>query len=453
MKLKCKTLILGISLFSTAVVSFNEMRAQDSRETEKPNRPILGSLRDSIKIVEEDIRLLQHFLEASTTDPRMIQNTLTKSWILRNPELRDSLFYALVQADSSVQSEAGAEAEVLATETNDIIEVRFGTAVFKGMALKEALDKSADKRLYQKIVESGQYSKDIELRTPSFRIPTTFEPELTPYDKLLNEFTPVTIHINPDHEKAKFDLSLYGLIFKIGPTWGGEIKVGNDELGFPFWSSGKTAFMATYKRVKFGFELPFQPGRFGTEVFPPFTVRGRKLNGTRGIVGEFDFGPAGGGFSVSRLTDRDKTALTNPNDFAYISAFAQLYYSFGVSLNPTNLVRAKVGMGFHRVREATLVRKPIDPAGATFQELISVGHQTQYGSPYLKFEYLNKDITEKFGASVQYYDYIILATAWLEIVPNVVRLDLKYSWIVLRDVRRWENTDFVIISPHIRFSL
>ena len=453
MKRNLKVLLFVIFLTALSFLpAYTLAQPQESRDATPVSKGVLEALRDSIKMVDEDIRLLQHILEASTIDQRMFQHTHLRSWIIGNPELRDSVFYALVAIDSSVQSEAGAEAEVLATATDDILEIRYGTAVLKGATLKDALEKSGDKRLYQKIAESRKYSKDVELRDPTFKLPTIFEPELTPYDKLLDEFTPVVMHMNPGPERAKFDVSLYGLIFKVGPTWGGEVKLGNDELGFPFWSSGKTAYMATYKRVKFGFEYPFHPGRFSSQVFPPFTIRGRMLNGTRGLVGEFDFGAVGGSFSVTRLTEGDFGSLTDPNYFAYISTFAQAYYSFGISLNPTNLVRVKVGMGFHRIREAQLVQTPLDPSGTQFTQSLSLIRQNQYGSPYLKFEYLNRDIPERFGASLQYYDYIILTTAWLEVVPNILRLELKYSWTILRDLRRWENTDFVMISPRIRFS-
>lgn len=445
-----------IRIFCLAMASLflsSALRAQDSQVTEKTNQTLLRSLRDSIKIVNEDIRLLQHFLEASTTDPRMYQTSLIKSWVIANPELRDSLFYALVAVDSSVQSEAGAEVEVLATETNDIIEVHIGTAVFKGMTLKDALDKSSDKRLYEKIAESYKYSKLTELRNTAFRLPTRFGDDFTPYDQVLEEFTPVWIRLNPIPERAKVDLSLYGLIFKIGPSWGGEVRIGSDEIGFPFWSSGKTLYFVTYKRIKFGFELPFRPGLHTTETFPPFTIQSRKLNGTRGIVGEFDFGPVGGMVSFTRLTDLDTRDLTNPDDFAYVTSIVQGYYSFGISLTPTNLIRVKVGVGSQRVGKSRLVRTPLDSAHTKFEGSVISEHQSNFASPYIKIEYLSKDVSQRFGGSLQYYDYGLLATAWLEIIPNYLSLEMKYAWPLLRDPKKWENGSFLIISPRLRLSL
>jgi hypothetical protein len=357
-----------------------------------------------------------------------------------------------MEVDSSIQSEAGAEAEVLATEANDLIQVRFGTAVFKGLTLKDALAKSGDKRLYAKVVESYKYSKDIELRNPAFKLPTQFEPELVSNEKLLADFTSLTLISNPHPVNGRFDLSLYGLAFKIGPTWGGEIKIGNDEIGFPFWSSGKMAFMATYKRVKFGFELPFPGGRFTSELFPPFTVKGRRLNGSRGIVGEFDLGVVGGNLSVTRLTRNDLDALTNPRDFAYVSGILQAYYSFGISLDPTNVVRVKIGAGVHRVEEASIQKVPLDSSGTRFDQVIMHGAQSHLASPYLKFEYVNKDVTDRFSASLQYYDLTFVMTGTMDIVKNVLSVELKYAWPISPDLKKWQNSDFIIISPRLRIS-
>jgi hypothetical protein len=447
-----KFLVFTVCVGVTSLLVCSELRGQDPPAANKSNSALLRNLQDSVKALDEEIRLLQHFLEASTVDPRLIRHGSTKSWVISNPELRDSLFYALVAVDSSVQSEAGAEAEVLATESNDVMEVRFGTAVFKGEVLREALAKSSDKRLYEKVAGSYLYSKHVELRNPAFKLPTVIEDDFMPYDKLLVEFTPVTIHQNPQPEKAKVDLSLYGLIVKIGPSWGGEVRVGSDEVGFPFWTSGKTSYLVTYKRVKIGIELPFRPGLHATETFPPFSIRSRKLNGTRGTVGEFDFGPVGGFFSFTRLTDSDMRDLTNPDDFACITRIVQAYYSFGISLTPSNLVRVKIGAGYHGITEARLVKQPLDSSGNRYQETVLGAHETLYPSPYVKLEYINKDMEQRFGGSLQYYDYAILTTAWLEIVPRVLSLEVKLSAPILRDPRKWEDVTFVMISPHISLS-
>jgi hypothetical protein len=446
---------LPVSLVLLTLLALLDMADSAFAQSQGPNnadRSVIQALKDSIKYYNDDLILLQHFLEASTVDSKILQHTNIKAWRLNNPALRDSLFYALMEVDSSLQSEAGTEAEILATESNDLIEVRFGTAVFKGLTLQDALDKSSDKLLSRKIADSYRYSKDIELRNPSFRLPTVFEPELIPNDELQREFAPITLVSNPHPVKTRADLSLFGLMVKSGPTWGGEIRIGNDEIAFPFWSSGKMAFMAVYEnKAKFGFELPFQPGRFSSELFPPFIIRGRLLNGTRGIVGELDFGALGGFVSITRFTESDAHALTDPHRFAFVTAIVNAYYSFGVALNPTNLVRVKVGGGLHRINEASLQRIPVG-GGTSYEDQIVRGIQTVYASPYVKFEYENKEATEKFKASLQFYDLTLLLGGSVEVVPNVLYLEGKFVWPIGPELKEWQNPDFFIISPRIRIS-
>ena len=418
-------------------------------DSQTVERSAVQALRDSIKRYDEEITLLQHFLEASTVDRRALQHTGVKSWIISSPMLRDSLFFALMEADSSIQSEAGAEAQVLATASDDVIEIRFGTAVFKGMTLKRALQNSSDRDLYRKVVGSYRYSKDIELRDPDFILPTENESQLMPYDRLLDKFAPLTLASNPHPVNGRVDLSLFGAAFKVGPRWGGEIKLGYEEIGFPFWTAGNIAFLATYERFKFGFQIPLRAGRNSSTLFPPFVIKGRKLNGTRGILGEIDLGPFGAFLSVSRLTESDTDGLTDPNDFAYITGVLQMYYSFGLAFNSTNFVRVKVGGGIHRVVEARLEQRP---SGTGVEQAIVAGDPQRFGSPLIKFEYVNKDVTEKFSAGLQYYNLTITLTGAMEILPNLLSLEMKYIWPITADYAKWQNSDFLLISPRLRLT-
>jgi hypothetical protein len=404
--------------------------------------PTLPALKDSIREYEEDLSILQHLLEAATADPRKLKYTNLRRWVIANPILRDSLFSALMAVDSSLQSEAGADAEVLATSEFDLIEVRFGNAVFKGMTLKNALRKSPDPRLYQKVAESYSYSRDIELRDPQFKLRAPPEVELMTYERMLRDFDPLSSAGAPTPGYTRLDVSLYGLIFKVGPTWGGEIRIGSDELGYPFWSAGKLSLLASYERIKFGFELPLTAGRSSTDVFPPFIIRARQLNGTRGFVAEADFGPVGGKVSFTRLSENDLDRLTDPALFYYITGAVQAYYSFGVALDATNIVRAKLGAGAHRINLGSVL-----PDGGVLKQL-----SADEFSPYVKFEYLNKDVSDRFGVSMQFYELTFLFTGSLEIVPNIVSIEAKYSWPVAPDRPPWQAPEFFIVSPHVRFS-
>jgi hypothetical protein len=426
-----------VAAMVTATASFSQ-----SPQAGSEGGSVISDLRDSVEVYDKEIGLLQHSLEGATIDWARLRHTGVRSWVVSNPALRDSLFYSLMAIDSSIQSEAGAEALVLATSTDDIIEVRFGNAVFKGMTLQNAVEKSHNKTLYADIAASYRYSKDVELRDPAYTLETEYEPLLLEYERMLQLYDPLSILSVGKPATFRSDLSLSGLKFKSGPLWGGEFKIGNEEIGFPFWTSGKMAFLATYKNLKLGFELPFTGGLNTSEIFPPFVIRSRKLNGTRGVVGGFDFGPFGGSFSFTRLTENDLHALTDPDNFYYITVIAQAYFSFGLELTPSNFIRVKAGAGTHKVNQAHIETT----AGGT---QAVPGPTEDFVSPYLKFEYLNQTIGENFAVTVQYYDVTLVTTAMLEVVKDVLSFELLYMWPLAAELPEWQNPEFLILTPHL----
>ena len=118
-------------------------------------------------------------------------------------------------------------------------------------------------------------------------------------------------------------------------------------------------------------------------------------------------------------------------------------------MTPSDIVRAKVGGGGHRVNQAGIDSVLV---GSSYQEQIVPGPHTDVWSPYLKFEYQSTAFTERFGTSVQFYDLTLLTTMSLEIVHNVLTLEMKYMWPLASDRPEWQNPEFFIISPHLRLS-
>ncbi|MBI5474522.1 MAG: hypothetical protein HY961_19470 [Ignavibacteriae bacterium] len=413
--------------------------------------PAAETMADSLHSLNHELLILQDALEAATVDNSMLDFTSVKAWELSNATLRDSVFFLLLGADSSLLSDAGANGLVIATNSNDLIEIRFGSSSFKGDRLRNILAASSDKGLYQRIATSYPYSKGIELREADFKIPTPFEPLLMSYPTLANTFGDMSLQSDMDHNPRRADISLFGVQFKASPDWGAEFKLGNDEIGFPFWSSGKMAFLATYKRVKFGFELPFSGGLKTSNLFPPFVVRARHLNGTRGIVGQFDFGMLGGLLSITRLTNSDLASLTSRDFFYYISAVTQLYYSFGVYFSPSIMARAKVGGALYRVNQAT-VGNAADPAGRTIPGHVYEGPRQVILGPHLSFEYLHRDgDVDRFRGGVQFFDMTLLLSGEMAIIEDVLSLELKYAWPVGASRRPWQTPEYLIASPHIKF--
>jgi hypothetical protein len=98
----------------------------------------------------------------------------------------------------------------------------------------------------------------------------------------------------------------------------------------------------------------------------------------------------------------------------------------------------------HRINKARLEFTPA--------ETIIPRPHTDFVSPYLKFEYLNKGINDRFVASVQFYDLVLLLGGSVEIVPGVVSLEAKYAWQVAPNLREWQNPGFFIVSPRVQFA-
>jgi hypothetical protein len=164
-------------------------------------------------------------------------------------------------------------------------------------------------------------------------------------------------------------------------------------------------------------------------------------------VGEFDFGSIGGYLSSTRLTKYDQSNLTDPNNFYYVVAIGQLYYSFAANLDPTNLVRVKVGVGYQRVDHASIVRTPLTLGGTDFQESVNVMGSSTVGSPILKFEYINRNVTDRFTASLMYYNFTLLLTGRMELVPGVLSLEAKYAVQILAGRDPWTSPDLFVFTP------
>ena len=407
---------------------------------------VLQALKDSLYDLNQEIDLLQHFLEAATVDNRSLWNTSLKSWRINNPVLRDSLFAVLVDVDSSVQAEAGAEAIVLATPQDDLVEVRFGNAVFKGMTLKNAIGRSGDKGLYRKVAASYQYSPDIELRDPAVKIPSPYRPEFMEINQLPLTFSPRPLERARGPSTAAAELSLNGLSVQVGNHWGGEVHMGFEDANLPFWSSGTFQILAAYDRVKFGAALPLYGGRFVTPAFAPFNVRPRVLNGAPGIAASADFGIVGGSLAFLRMTSDYLVSLTNPDDFYSLSGYFTIYSSFGITLDEKSLARAKFGGGMRRFANWKVIPPEADTLG---QELSQIGEVTNF-SPYFSFEYVRRAEDEFLRVGVQFFDLTIAFFGSLEVIPGILSIEASYYWPVSPAPRPYENPDFFLVTPKLR---
>ncbi len=437
------SVLLMIAVFPAA---FSQEPAPDPSPL-SPSQ-VLQTLKDSLYDLNQEIDLLQHFLEAGTVDNRSLWNTALRAWRINNPVLRDSLFAVLVQVDSSVQSEAGAEAVVLATPENDLVEVRFGNAVFKGMTLKDAIQKSGDKGLYRKVAASYSYSPDIELRDPAVKIPTSFYPEFMSINQLSPTFSPMPLESGRVPSLGAAELDLTGISAQVGEHWGGEIRMGFEEANLPFWTSGTFQILASYDRVKFGAVLPMYGGRNGSTTVAPFNLPPRPLNGAPGVAASADFGIVGGSLAFLHFTANDLTSLTNPSAFYSLSGYFTLYSSFGVTLDEKSSARAKFGGGMRRFASWAVIPPEVDSLHEQFKQ---TGEVTNF-SPYFSLEYTRRSTNEWLRAGVQYFDLVVGFFASLEVIPNILSIDASYYWPIAPSPRPYENTEFFLLTPKLRIT-
>jgi hypothetical protein len=235
--------------------------------------------------------------------------------------------------------------------------------------------------------------------------------------------------------------------------WGLEARIGNEEMGYPFWTSGNMSFLAIYNRIKLGVQAPFHGGRNEPKGIGKI-LKSRRLEGTWGITGECDFIDFGGSFAAGlRRTDTDG-AFVNSDSIFVIRRMIQAWYSQTIGYNnKRNLLRLKIGFGFHQIgRDVLLPARTEVVNGTPLQkpiEILGAESDRTYWSPYIKIEYINQSYPELFGFSFQYYQEWALGTAWLEIIPNYFRLEVKGGAPILRKTRPWEPTYFVTLAPSL----
>ena len=112
-------------------------------------------------------------------------------------------------------------------------------------------------------------------------------------------------------------------------------------------------------------------------------------------------------------------------------------------------MRVKFGAGMHSVAHDALVENGTEKPA----EITPIDQTRFFWSPYLKVEFMNQQFSNRFGASLQYYKEWGLATLWLEIINNTLRVELKGALPLLRSRSAWEPSHFVAIMIPYTLSL
>jgi len=235
----------------------------------------------------------------------------------------------------------------------------------------------------------------------------------------------------------RWELSVFQIVARPTNKYGGEFRIGDDELGFPFWTAGVYRVGISTQILKVFGQLPLGTGK-SHEV-----LRTRLLDGALGGGIIFDTDNFGGRVSFGDITKKIGDNFINDNNVYYITVALQGYYTFTVPIRrllPGSL-RIRVGGGYHQV-----VNSYVD-SGDPEKRLV-VRERFHKLSPYIRSDFVTVDST--LEASAQFYNTSLLfvvaynITSWLA-------FEAKFSvWDLIRNRDPWEQPNFFMISPKVR---
>jgi hypothetical protein len=296
------------------------------------------------------------------------------------------------------------------------------------------------------------------------------------------------IVVSPDYISwRKYQIEYYedeeGNLFPVNfanavlPQYGAEIKFGLDEINYPSFFSERIMVRAIWDNIKLGFILPTSGwSSFTKDVFD---VDRRFTYAGVGISGAFDFPikviPQSGVFSMSGSyvfgdanapTYKDRQKMYDENGFEYINDdlfyndyliryTAQAHYTFGFSIDESYLFRFGIGGTLYGAETWRDYQETSD-----LEESIITYKKSDnetVGGLSMKVEFMSRDITTPFGASLQYFDESLFANIWMQ-VPIVieaffVRIEAKGFVAAFKEtLHPWENKSVLIPSVRLVFN-
>lgn len=416
----------------------------------------LTALMDTLRALRQRTERLQSVLDKVTFGPQSYYFTRLRSWVIPlSDALNDTIsqyFFEVSDNDSSFLESRG-DIQVIATPepSTDLVAIYFSgnSKERKGQRLREALDKKPERGMYRQILESREYSEDKELIDRKFRIADLSAPKLVKEaDSVLHAFDRYSFG-NPNYKTETIvTLRLFDDIrIRFGDMWGIEARIGDEEIAHPFWTSGNLNFFVLYNQLKIGGHIPFKWGTASSgslsSIWKP-----RQLSGTYGVTAEFDWAFAGGSLLIGfPRSDHDGTFPDTA--FVYtIKGAGTVWYSFTVNINNTaNLLRMKVGLGGEYIG----IDEQLRSGGRTVE--LAPFENRFFWSPYGKAEYMNQQFARRFGASLQYFRDWALGSLWMEIIPQQLRVEAKFSTLITRSRHAWEPPYFFTVAIPYTFSL
>ncbi len=410
---------------------------------------------DSLRNAQDENRALRSILSAIETIDTARQSELIQ-WIITDRSVRSRVISALRKAGKTISPNSNGD--LLITQkpptdplnpTMDLLRIVIESiGVYGTPQIKRILGED----LYNKINNRADYE----------------------YSMVATEQTQQRI------QYADINASIFGgdIVFKSGFGFG--MNVGYDYLGYPFWMPGNVEVLGIIHKEMTDVRIGLNFG-LGEAGITPFTLSGglrikeRKLEGTQGFQAEITqvidvLGndksagrlSVGGEFyqsftpNLSTLSQRatfDPIYKTNyprigPNgakDSLYyigLSGHAWLQYSFGSGLRGAYF---QVGGGTHRINAVTVGNNAPDTLS-----LHDAGNFSQF-DPLIKigFNHISEGGYD-YGMSLQYCNEL-LADGFVRIF-TWLNLEVKYAAVIFRDPKKWEQTDFFVITPVLKLN-
>jgi len=253
--------------------------------------------------------------------------------------------------------------------------------------------------------------------------------------------------INPVAQSIFVEGSLFGAKVLSSGGWGGEVRVGLDDIGYPFWSGGEAEMLAIIDQLKLGVVLPLNVGLGDNNIAGPVNILGRRLNGGTGFAIEYHMKIGEGNVSMHFVTEtlnkKDSIdSFTNDNNVYFVHAMAQVLYSRRIFvIDNENFLTMKVGFGYHQI-DRGMVQPNLS---------VTTTDRFDYYSPVFRIDYLRQGM-RTYGITAQIYSENLYLAAWIELLQNFFYVDVKYNLPVVRQPLPWEQPNFFMISPRIRFA-
>ncbi len=390
-----------------------------------------------IQAARDDLSSLERIL----TELNLIDSAYAPSfpmWELIEPNLKLRIYAAFRNRGKSFSREARIFVSAL-PDSQTITDIRIGNTS------------------YGKLYAQTLLARD--LRTDLLAEARNTEPPFGIKSRLVEESNPMARPSKPDWVSA--DLSLFGVSLRFGNEWGLVGRLGEDELGYPFWSTGTAWLMGQYKSIKIGAWVPVhggleEPSASGTQIITNTT---RLLNGSDGIVGEFEFewetirinsemfpyAALGGRFAFGGLSGRRPEYTTrNLDSLYYISSIIQGYYAFDFLFDQKRQnLNIQLGGSYHSVSLGKAII--IDGKVVIFKG----GEPESFIDPLVRIEYRNYRF-DRFRVSAQ-FTRLLMFTGWAEIVPPFIYGEIKFSAVIMREPRPWEHKNYIFGTLGFKF--